>query len=295
MRTWHPLGPLLRPFVPLFVTRLVLQVAFRVSSPILLLHVCHLISSLGTGATQPGQPAGSPAAAFAAAQALAAGTGNGLVQNGAQQGSANQGTGNQNTGNQGTGTQGTGTQGTGTQGTGTQGAANQGTAAATTPTNGQQQPAAGQGQGTTGASDSLKSRSAMILIFPRHYWTATGTEAGWQRQHWRSRCWPGPAARANWFRSNWQRSSRQRSFQWPWPRTSCWDQCHKRSGCRCRRCFQESVSIEKCLVKREECESVVLAMDHASRFVCCRYSDNGGEWRDGIHMWRMLECLFSCY
>ena len=36
----------------------------------------------GTGATQPGQPAGSPAAAFAAAQALAAGTGNGLVQNG---------------------------------------------------------------------------------------------------------------------------------------------------------------------------------------------------------------------
>ena len=37
----------------------------------------------GTGATQPGQPAGSPAAAFAAAQALAAGTGNGLVQNGA--------------------------------------------------------------------------------------------------------------------------------------------------------------------------------------------------------------------
>ncbi|KAF2821420.1 hypothetical protein CC86DRAFT_448877 [Ophiobolus disseminans] len=37
----------------------------------------------GTGATQPGAPAGSPAAAFAAAQALAAGTGNGLVQNGA--------------------------------------------------------------------------------------------------------------------------------------------------------------------------------------------------------------------
>jgi len=37
----------------------------------------------GTGPTQPGAPAGSPAAAFAAAQSLAAGTGNGLVQNGA--------------------------------------------------------------------------------------------------------------------------------------------------------------------------------------------------------------------
>jgi hypothetical protein len=37
----------------------------------------------GTGTTQPGQAAGSPAAAFAAAKALAAGTGNGLVQNGA--------------------------------------------------------------------------------------------------------------------------------------------------------------------------------------------------------------------
>ncbi|KAF1847546.1 uncharacterized protein K460DRAFT_246249, partial [Cucurbitaria berberidis CBS 394.84] len=37
----------------------------------------------GTGATLPGQPAGSPAAAFAAAQALVAKTGNGLVQNGA--------------------------------------------------------------------------------------------------------------------------------------------------------------------------------------------------------------------
>ncbi|KAF1917437.1 hypothetical protein BDU57DRAFT_471120, partial [Ampelomyces quisqualis] len=42
----------------------------------------------GTGPTQPGARAGSPAAAFDAAQAMAAGTGNGLVQNGAATGGA---------------------------------------------------------------------------------------------------------------------------------------------------------------------------------------------------------------
>ncbi|KAL5115373.1 hypothetical protein ACEQ8H_006749 [Pleosporales sp. CAS-2024a] len=83
---------------------------------------------LGTGATKPGSPPGTPAAAFAAAKALAAGTGNGLVQNGGNGGNTgNAGTGNAGTGNAGTGNAGTGNAGTGNAGTGNAGTGNAGT------------------------------------------------------------------------------------------------------------------------------------------------------------------------
>jgi hypothetical protein len=66
------------------VTRLELLEEYKVRYSDVARKRCWLLILLpGAGTTQPGQAAGSPAAAFAAAKALAAGTGNGLVQNGA--------------------------------------------------------------------------------------------------------------------------------------------------------------------------------------------------------------------
>jgi hypothetical protein len=81
--TSHLLARLPKLYVQQYVTRRVSLEEFKVRySDITLDNAAYSYLLPGTGTTQPGQPAGSPAAAFAAAQALTAGTGNGLVQNG---------------------------------------------------------------------------------------------------------------------------------------------------------------------------------------------------------------------
>lgn len=117
----------------------------------------------GNGPTLPGQSAGTPAAAFAAASALASGTGNGVVQNG---GNGQQGQGA--TGQRGQGTAGQQTQGaTGGQ-TGTRKGALGGAP---------QQPAAGTGAGT-GATGATGNRAGAVGTGAGVVGTGAGTGVG---------------------------------------------------------------------------------------------------------------------
>ena len=143
----------------------------------------------GNGATQLGQAPGTPQAAFTAAQALAAGTGNGVVQNGAPtQGQA--GVNGQNGQQTGAPTQGqAGVNGQNGQQTPTQGQAGvngqqtpaQGQAGA----NGQQTPAQGQtgAAGVAGMSSSSPMNTLDLVLtyifrcrYPR---SGTGRDRRW--------------------------------------------------------------------------------------------------------------------